>query len=291
MTTDRTNQTITLKDGYTLGYAEYGDPGGKPVFHFHGSSGSRLEHPADESILHTQGVRLITIDRPGHGLSDFQPKRQLLDWPDDVTALADHLAIEKFAVTGWSFGGPYAMVCAYKIPDRLTAVGVISSFAPYDRPNALEGVSGFNKMSLRMARWLPFWLGRQVMKMQGRAITEDPEGAARQMLSSLPEADQEVLSDPQVVGALLPSMKEAYHSGADGPAWEGAIMVRPWGFRLQEISIQVQIWHGEADVMNPVQFGEYLRDTIPNNKATFLPGEGHFFILQRWGQILAQLVE
>jgi hypothetical protein len=57
------------------------------------------------------------------------------------------------------------MVCAYKIPDRLTAVGVISSFAPHDHPNALEGVSGFNKMSLRMARWLPFWLGRQVMKM------------------------------------------------------------------------------------------------------------------------------
>jgi len=133
------------------------------------------------------------------------------------------------------------MVCAYKIPDRLTAVGVISSFAPYDRPGALEGASSFNKLSLRMARWLPFWLGRQFMKMQGRAITEDPEGAARQMLSSLPEADQEVLSDAQVVGALLPSMKEAYRRGANGLPWEGAIMVRPWGFRLQDISIKVHI--------------------------------------------------
>ena len=100
-----------------------------------------------------------------------------------------------------------------------------------------------------------------------------------------------MLSDPQVVGALLPSMKEAYRSGADGPAWEGAIMVRPWGFRLQDITIQVQIWHGEADVNNPLQCGEYLRDKIPNTKATFLPGEGHFFILERWGKILAQLVE
>lgn len=291
MTTDKINQTLMLDNGRTLGYAEYGDPGGKPVFHFHGSSSSRLEHPPDESILANQGIRFITIDRPGHGLSDFQPKRQLLDWPDDVTALADHLGIEKFAVSGWSFGGPNALVCAHKIPERLSAVGVISSFAPYDRPNALEGVSSFNKLSLRLARWMPFWLGRQIMKMQGRAITEDPEGAARQMLSSLPEADQEVLSDPQVVGALLPSMKEAYRSGADGPAWEGAIMVRPWGFRLQDITIQVQIWHGEADVMNPLQFGEYLRDTIPNNKAIFLPGEGHFFILERWGEILAHLVE
>lgn len=87
--------------------------------------------------------------------------RQLLDWPNDVTALADQLTIEKFTVTGWSFGGPYAMVCTYEIPDRLNGVVVISSFAPYDRPNALEGVSGFNKMSLRMARWMHFWLGMQ----------------------------------------------------------------------------------------------------------------------------------
>lgn len=107
------------------------------------------------------------------------------------------------------------------------------------------------------------------MKMQGRAITEDPEGAARQMLSSLPEADQDVLSDPQVVGALLPSMKEAYRSGADGPAWEGALMVRPWGFRLQDISIKVYIWHGEADVMNPLQFGELCEIKFPTQRRHF----------------------
>ena len=35
----------------------------------------------------------MTIDRPGHGLSDFQPERTLLDWPEDVAALADHLEI------------------------------------------------------------------------------------------------------------------------------------------------------------------------------------------------------
>lgn len=291
MTTDRSNQTITLMDGRTLGYAEYGDPAGIPVFHFHGSSSSRLEHPQDESVLSSKGIRFITVDRPGHGLSDFQPKRQLLDWPDDVIALADHLGIEKFAVSGWSFGGPNAIACAHKIPERLNAVAVISSFAPYNRPGALEGVSGFNKMSLRMARWMPFWLGRQFMGMQGRAIRDDPEAAANQILSTIPKTDQEILTDPQVKQMLLPSMSEAYRVGADGPAWEAAIMVRPWGFRLEDITIQVQIWHGEADVNNPLQFGEYLRDAIPNTQATFFPGEGHFFILKRWGEILAQLVE
>jgi pimeloyl-ACP methyl ester carboxylesterase len=91
--------------------------------------------------------------------------------------------------------------------------------------------------------------------------------------------------------ALLPGTSEAYRSGADGPVREGAMMARPRGFRLQYISIQIQIWHGEVDVENQLQFGEYLRDTIPNTQATILPSEGHFFILDRWGEILAQLVD
>lgn len=290
MAKDRTDQLFKLKNGRTLGYAEYGDPTGKAVIHFHGSSGSRLEHPADESILETIGVRLITIDRPGHGLSDFQRGRKLLDWPSDVTALADHLKIDKFAVSGWSFGGPYAMVCAYRIPERLTVAGLISSFAPYDRPNSTAGMARFNIMSLRLARRVPFVIAKQFMKIQGRALKKDPEGTAQKMLASLPITDQEIINDPLVKGMLIPSITEAYRNGSDGAAWEGAILVRPWGFQLQDIAAPVRIWHGEADVNDPLQCGEYLRDTIPDTRAVFYPGEGHFLIIKRRGEILKELI-
>lgn len=283
-------QSVTVGDDRLLCYAEYGDPNGKPVFHFHGSSSSRLEHPPDETVLLTLGVRLVTIDRPGHGLSSFQPKRRLLDWPEDVTKVADHLKIEKFAVSGWSFGGPYVMACAYQIPDRLSRAGIISSFTPYDRPNSTEGMASFNKISLSVARRVPWVIARQFMKIQGRAIRNDPEGTARKMMSSLPAADQEVLDDPHVKDLLLPSMQEAYRSGSDGAAWEANILVRPWGFRLQEIGIPIFIWHGKADVNNPQQCGEYLRNTIPDTRAIFYPGEGHFFLMKRWKEILEELV-
>lgn len=111
------------------------------------------------------------------------------------------------------------------------------------------------------------------------------------MLSALPQADKKVLSDPRVTEALLPSMSEAYRTGSDGAAWEGAILVRPWGFRLEDITIPVHIWHGEADVNDPLQCGKYLRDTIPDTRTTFLRGEGHFLIFKHWGEILAQLVK
>jgi pimeloyl-ACP methyl ester carboxylesterase len=66
------------------------------------------------------------------GLSDYKKDRTILDWPDDVVELADALGIDKFPIEGISGGGPYAAACAYKIPDRLTACGIISGLGPMD---------------------------------------------------------------------------------------------------------------------------------------------------------------
>ncbi len=284
---NRSSQTLRLESGRSLGYAEWGDASGFPLFHFHGSSSSRLEHPVQEGVL--SGVRLVTIDRPGHGLSDFQSGRTLLGWPQDVSALADHLGIERFAVSGWSAGGPYALACAYRIPERLTSVGLVSSFGPYDRPGATAGMDRFNKVALAMARRMPWTVTRWMTQVMGRAFAEDPEGAARRRFASAPAADQQALSDPRATDMLLASMVESFRTGSDGSAWEGRLFTRPWGFRLEDIAVPVALWHGDADTNSPVGNGRYLSRTIPDASLTVIPGEGHFFILQRWDAIIRYL--
>ncbi len=127
------------------------------------------------------------------------------------------------------------------------------------------------------------------MGIQGRALTSKPEETAARMLSSLPDVDRDVLEDSAVVDVLVPAMTEAYRRGADGPAWEGRMLVRPWGFDLSEISLPVRIWHGDADVNNPLQSATYLADTLPRSQITILEGEGHFHIFRHWGEILEQL--
>ncbi len=84
MALDKTSQTIKLKDGRTLGYAEYGAPKGKPIFEFHGNPSSRLGSILFDEAAGKLGIRVIGIDRPGMGLSDYKPGRKLLDRPDDV---------------------------------------------------------------------------------------------------------------------------------------------------------------------------------------------------------------
>ena len=283
------SQTLRLAGGRTLGYAEWGDTSGYPLLHFHGSSSSRLERPMQPEVL--AGVRLVTVDRPGHGLSGFQPNRTLLDWPEDIAALANHLGIDRFAVSGWSFGGPYALVCAYRIPERLTAVGLISSFGPPNQPAATAGMDRSNKMAFAMARRVPWAVNRRLMRTMGRTFTKDPEGTARRRFASLPASDQRALDDRQATDMLLASMVESFQPGSDGSAWELRLLTRPWGFRLQDIAIPVALWHGDADINSPLANATHLSGAIPTASLTVLPDEGHFFILKRWGEIIRHLID
>lgn len=68
------------------------------------------------------------------GLSDFQPNRRLLDWPQDVLALVDGLNLERFAILAYSLGGPYGMACAFAIPEHLSKVGMVSGAALFTEP-------------------------------------------------------------------------------------------------------------------------------------------------------------
>ncbi len=123
-----TSKQIHLRDGRALGYAEFGDPAGKPVFFFHGFPGSRLQRYPDDAIAIASGARIITIDRPGLGLSSFQPGRKLLDWPGDVVELAYALARSD---TGNEPPGPY---CSWRSQERTVVAHALRAW-----PGSLEG--------------------------------------------------------------------------------------------------------------------------------------------------------
>jgi hypothetical protein len=64
---DAADRTIRLRDGRLLGYAEWGDPPGRPLFYFHGWPGSRVEGRLGDEASKAKGIRKIALDRPGMG--------------------------------------------------------------------------------------------------------------------------------------------------------------------------------------------------------------------------------
>lgn len=258
------NQTIHLRDGRTLGYAEYGVPEGKALFYFGASrlEASFLAEPATQA-----GVRLIGLDRPGMGLSDFQAGRQLLDWPADVIELADGLQLDRFAVVGTSGGGPYALACAYKMPDRLTACGIVSGVGP---------------VRVRFYQRFP-WLLIPLMWVMGSFFRDEAQASKslRRFTRSWPEADRQSLLLPDISEHWAVSMVEAFRQGARGLTYDTLLgEERPWGFKLEDIAFsRVYLWHGERDQDVPVAMGRAVASQLPHCQATYYPGEGHLSVL------------
>ena len=290
MERDRIDQTVILKDGRRLGFAEFGAPAGRPVFHFHGSASSRLERPSSDSMLEQMDIRFITVDRPGHGLSDFQANRRLIDWAQDIDQLADHLGIAKFYVDGHSAGGPHALVCASQLPERVIAGAAISSVAPMSRAGAYKGMPLLNQLLARSSRQYP-WVTKVIRRVMRKMVMGDVEKATRQLMSSMPETDKAALYAPGNVEILVSSIREGFRRGSRGVAQDDILINQEWGFDLEQVRPRIDVWHGDTDVNVPIHAGEYLRDTLPNVKATFLSGEGHFFLLKRWNQVLAALMD
>jgi pimeloyl-ACP methyl ester carboxylesterase len=273
---DLLSQSFRLPDGRTLTYAEYGSSGGKPVFYFHGQSGSRLE-PAllDANAFEKAGIRLIACDRPGMGGSDFQPGRGFRHWPADILALAGSLGLGKFGVFGVSGGGGYASACARLIPEQLSAAVIVSGAGQMDSPVARASLPLMNRwmwgLAARSARWIGLFLTLTIPRKQIN-ITKIRE----QMLRSLPPVEAAVFEKPGRLEAFLASGAESMRQGLKGIAWDTHLCARPWDFRLEEICFPMRLLHGEADRNVPAAVARQVAVSIPGCQATFYPGEGHF---------------
>ncbi len=289
MTTDRANQTIVLRDERRLGFAEYGDTSGNAVLHFNGSGGSRLDQPSDLSILTDLGIRLICTDRPGHGISDPQPGRKLLDWPDDVGQLADHLGIDRFHVMGWSAGGPHALACAYKLSDRVSAGALVSGLAPPDRPRPYEGLPFALKTLMFIGRRVPL-LVYLFRRLAYNMLQGDINKVGDRLSSSFPPEDKKVIEESGGKDGLVENIREGYKQGWDGPAQDDIIINSSWGFRLEDIQTRFDVWQGEVDKNVPVNHGEYQHELLPNSRLRILPGQAHLYLLTHWREVLEALV-
>jgi pimeloyl-ACP methyl ester carboxylesterase len=270
------NQMCAVSSGRKLGYAEYGDHSGKPLMFFHGGGASRLLGELLDVPARAAGLRVIAPDRPGIGLSENQPGRSLLDWPEDVRELADHLLVEQFGVLGFSAGGPYALACARAIPERLTAAIVVSSMAPPEAPT--HGQSGVTRALLGLSRRFPAVYGGIFATIVRRA-QQHPDRFVEQFFVGWPTPDRTVVSRPDVGRIITQATIEGYRAGGRSVGWDVALCTRKWPFRLQDITPPVRLWHGEADTIVPTAAARYVAATISQCQSTYCPGEGHISTL------------
>jgi pimeloyl-ACP methyl ester carboxylesterase len=255
-----------------MGYAELGRPDGRPIVLLHGFLSSRLAGVLADADARALGVRLIAVDRPGHGLSDFKRRRRVAHWVPDVASLADVLGLDRFAVLGVSTGGPYAAACAALLPQRVRTAGIVSGWAPSNAPRTKPGVR------------LPFVpaLGRHVRLLRrvalsraARRLAKDGSRFLDRATRDAPPADRAVVANEALRLVLVDDMREALRQGARGPARDARVVNRRWGFKLEEIRVPVWLWHGQEDRNVPPALARFLSERIPGSRTTFYRADGH----------------
>ena len=268
------DRTLRARDGRQIGFATFGDPEGVPVFYFHGLASSRLEGALAHAACLQRNVCLVALDRPGYGLTDPRPGHRMPDIADDVVAVAEALGLDHFSIVGVSTGGPFALATAARLPERVRAIALISSPAPYGTPS---GLVGMDIRSRAFLVWVPRfapWLLAPIWNRLAKLSDSDPAGLLKMIADTMPSSERRAISSPEVAEVFMNAAYEAFRNGTGGVVAEQRLLARAWGFAIDGVKAPVWLWHGEEDGASPVAMAHWLVSALPKCQAQFLPGRG-----------------
>lgn len=273
--------SLTLPDGRLLDYdAGVGDPTLPVVVAHHGTPGAGTRNRHLDAAAASAGLRVVTFSRAGYGGSTRLAGRTVADVAADVTALLDHLGLERCATYGVSGGGPHALATAALLPERVAGVVCVAGVGPWGQPDLdfLDGMGADNVeefgLALEGEPALRPWLEHEAEGLRGAT----PAQVVESMASLLPEVDRAAILGAQ--GAwmgedIVASFGEAVRLGVDGWLDDDLAFTRPWGFDLADVAVPAYIWQGDVDLMVPFAHGAWLAAHVPGNESHLLTGEGH----------------
>ena len=122
---------MTVRDGRTVAWTDWGDADGIPVLRVPGTPGCRWSVRVDRTPWAERGLRVVTTERPGFGASSRLPGRRFREHADDLAEVLDHLGLDRVHLTGGSGAAPHELALCQYHPDRVRAATVVAGIAPF----------------------------------------------------------------------------------------------------------------------------------------------------------------
>ncbi len=273
--------TVTTRDGHSLDVFEAGDPDGPAVVAIYGTPSGGILYDPHAAEAEERGIRLVSWTRPGYGASTPQPGRAVGDFVPDATAVADALAIDRFAVWGISGGGPHALACAALLGDRVTAAASLAGVAPYDA-EGLDWLGGMGEDNLD--EFAAVLAGRESLEPllethRAAFATASGQDLREQWATLLSTVDANVAT-AELADHLVESVRAGLATGVEGWVEDDLAFVEPWGFALDAIAVPVLVWQGEEDRFVPPSHGRWLAEHVPGADARLTAEDGHLTLME-----------
>jgi pimeloyl-ACP methyl ester carboxylesterase len=284
--------SVSATDGRTLQAVVAGPADGDLVLMHHGTPGSAIRiYPPYLELAEARGLRLAGYSRPGYGDSGRHPGRTVADCATDSAAVADALGADRFMTVGGSGGGPHALACAARLPDRVSAAATVAGAAPTDGDGLdwLDGMAEENLEEFAAARAGDDQLEEFINRFAGELREVEGDQILESLGSLVSPPDAAVLTG-QYAEFAAGSMRESLRTGIWGWFDDDLALLGDWGFDLEAVMAPVSIWQGRQDKFVPPSHGEWLAANVGGARGHLLDEHGHLSLaLAHFGAVLDEL--
>lgn len=237
-------RAIRYKKEFTVTFSDSGNEKGYPVLVQHGMIASITDTHLFNPLLEN-GMRVISIARPGYGESSCYPMKSIGEWGDIVAAVVDELQISEFDVLGISSGAPYGYAIAHHFSKEARKIFILS------------GIPALYDPQVR-AVW-PYPLG-------GNSSIDEMQVLARNLFFSN-------LSDAELEKA---DIKDSMKHDCYGVALDLLIRGKGWGFTLAEVNQDVYLRHSQMDSTGSFAAAEITARLLPHGHFDIRSQDEHF---------------
>lgn len=255
-------QRLRLQDGRMLCWSEFGCRHGYPILYMHREGSCRLEARFFDESARAAGFRLIAIDRPGTGGSDygFMPTAEAV--ARDYEQWIHQLGLRRFGVLSLGGGSVFALLLANRMPERCAFAGLL---APVEQPCQLS--------SNRLVRGLFTCALRALIAVRRKIFRRDPVTYFERWAEHLSASERRFLEHKRISELLEEISIEAVQQGAAGVVQD--IWLGLGGSRLSDYSLAmpVHVWSSVRESIESGLAGEaeplVRRHTIRNQNQLF----------------------
>ncbi len=215
-----------------------------------------------------KSVRVITLDLPGHGISEVQGEVHTMEWLATVVRdMLTQLGIDKCTLVGHSMGGYIAAAFTANYPERVNSLIMLSS-----TPNADSELKKENR--LREIKLI------ESGKRELLARTTPQNGFAKENLRRLNSTIEEMqdiilLTEDEGIIALL----------------RGMMCREDLNEALQQSSVPQLFIFGEKDGYIPLELSQKIAAAHPQAKTVWFKESGHNSFLEESEAVAATILE
>jgi pimeloyl-ACP methyl ester carboxylesterase len=281
--------SMTVRDGRTVAWTDWGDPDGIPLLRVPGTPGCRWSVRVDRTPWQERGLRVVTTERPGFGASSRLPGRRFREHADDLAEVLDHLGLNRVHLTGGSGSAPHELALCQYHPDRVVAATVVAGMAPF-RDDEIDSMIPLNARVARLVRAGDRDAVVDVMTPLRDAMLADPLGAFSEVMETAPVEDLAVMADPQWREGFARATLESLGVGVDGWADEAMALDGIWDVDPATVPTSVTWYHAVEDRNCPIDAARRLVAALPQGRLVEWRAAGHLTAYHLEGEILDELL-